>query len=78
MHVNNNDFSVCWLDILCRKIHWMKMNDIFQAGNSCYRHQTSTNADQNLYSDIQIRKSTEKMNTRVCTLCWEYLTNTLP
>lgn len=54
------------------------MNDIFQDGNSCYRHQTSTNADQNLHSDIQIRKSTEKMNTRVCTLCWEYLTYTLP
>lgn len=49
----------------------MKMNDIFQDGNmySCNRHQTSTNADQNLYSDIQIRKSTEKMITRVCTLC---------
>lgn len=58
-------------------IEWRWMN-IFQDGNSCYRHQTSTNADQNLYSDIQIRKSTEKMNTRVCTLCWEYLTYTLP
>lgn len=54
------------------------MNDIFQDGNSCYRHQTSTNADQNLYSDIQIRKSTEKMNISVCTLCWEYLTYTFP
>lgn len=47
----------------------MKMNDIFQDGNSCYRDQTSTNADQNLHSDTQIRKSTEKMNISVCTLC---------
>lgn len=54
------------------------MNDIFQDGNSCYRDQTSTNADQYLHSDTQIRKSTEKMNTRVCTLCLEYLTYTLP
>lgn len=36
------------------------MNDIFQDGNSCYRDQTSTNADQYLHSDTQIRKSTEK------------------
>lgn len=54
------------------------MNDIFQVGNSCYRDKTSTNADQYLHSDTQIRKSTEKMNISVCTLCWEYLTYTFP